>query len=155
QERRISLCLRGEIFCLIEVRCVRASGVAQRRACMLGTPVSQGLKTARLMVKLAAHSSRSATTRSVTMAWRPDPTFYPSPRMAMRAPPERRAWAAAFDANAALKRPGTHRHDGLATVDVDPASKTYSQIVALSEVPTVGDQLHHSGWNACSASLCP
>src|SRR5262245_48083294 len=89
------------------------------------------------------------------MTWRPDPTFYPSPRMAMQAPPERLAWVAAFDANAALKRPGTHRHDGLATVDVDPASKTYSQIVALSEVPTVGDQLHHSGWNACSASLCP
>jgi len=89
------------------------------------------------------------------MTWRPDPTFYPSPRMAMQAPPERLAYVAALDANAALKRPGNHRHDGLATIDLDPASKTYSQIIAMTEVPTFGDELHHSGWNACSASLCP
>ena len=29
--------------------------------------------------------------------WRPDPTFYPSPRMAMKAPPEKLAYVAAFD----------------------------------------------------------
>jgi len=89
------------------------------------------------------------------MTHRPDPTFYPSPRMAMRAPAERLAYVVAFDANAALGRPGQHRHDGLATIDVDPASKTYGQMVSFTEVPTLGDQLHHSGWNACSASLCP
>src|SRR5262249_8880314 len=65
------------------------------------------------------------------------------------------AYVAAFDADAALQRPGTHQHDGLATVDVDPASPTYSQIVSFTEVPTRGDDLHHSGWNACSAPLCP
>src|SRR5690242_3854 len=89
------------------------------------------------------------------MTFRPDQTFYPSPRMAMQAPPERYAYVAALDANAALKRPGDHLHDALATVDLDPRSPTYSQIISWSEVPTMGDELHHSGWNACSAALCP
>ena len=29
--------------------------------------------------------------------WRPDPTFYPSPRLAMKAPPEKFAFVASFD----------------------------------------------------------
>ena len=90
------------------------------------------------------------------MSFRPDPSFYPSPRLAMQAPPERVAWVAAFDADAALGRStGTPKHDGIATVDVEPGSKSYGQIVAFTEVPTVGDELHHSGWNACSSALCP
>lgn len=90
------------------------------------------------------------------MSFRPDPSFYPSPRLAMQAPPERVACVAAFDADAALGRTtGTPRHDGVATVDVEPGSKTYGQIVSFTEVPTVGDELHHSGWNACSSALCP
>lgn len=89
------------------------------------------------------------------MRLRPDPSFYPSPRMAMSAAPEKLAYVAAFDANAALGRPGPHVHDAVATIDVDPQSAQYGQIVSLAEVPTYGDQLHHSGWNACSAALCP
>lgn len=89
------------------------------------------------------------------MRFRPDPTFYPSPRLAMQAPQERLAYVTALDAGAALGRPGEHRHDGLAVVDLDPASPTYSTILSMSEVPTLGDELHHSGWNACSAALCP
>jgi selenium-binding protein 1 len=73
----------------------------------------------------------------------------------MQAPKERIAYVTALDAGAALGRPGEHRHDGLAVVDLDPASPTYATIVSLSEVPTLGDELHHSGWNACSAALCP
>ena len=88
------------------------------------------------------------------MPFRPDPTFYPSPRMAMDAPRERLAYVTAPDANAVLGRPNPLR-DGLATVDLDPRSPTYSQIIALAEVPNYGDELHHSGWNACSAALCP
>jgi selenium-binding protein 1 len=89
------------------------------------------------------------------MTLRPDPSFYPSPRMAMEAPPERVAYVAALDANAALGRPGQHQHDGLAVVDVERGSATYGQIVGFTEVPTLGDELHHSGWNACSSALCP
>ena len=80
--------------------------------------------------------------------WRPDPTFYPSPRMAMKAPPEKLAYVAAFD-------PTWQRPDTMAIVDVERGSATYSQIVGTVEMPNVGDELHHFGWNACSSCLCP
>ena len=41
--------------------------------------------------------------------------------------------------------------DYLATVDVDPESATYSQVVHRTMMPNVGDELHHFGWNACSS----
>ncbi|MBV8119523.1 MAG: selenium-binding family protein [Alphaproteobacteria bacterium] len=80
--------------------------------------------------------------------WRPDPSFYPSPRMAMKAPPEKFAFVASFD-------PTRRQPDALAVVDVDPASSRYSQIVGSVEMPNTGDELHHFGWNACSSCLCP
>jgi methanethiol oxidase len=80
--------------------------------------------------------------------WRPDPTFYPSPRMAMKAPAERLAYVAGFD-------PTRRIPDHLAVVDVDAASATYSQIVGTVPMPHAGDELHHFGWNACSSCLCP
>ena len=51
--------------------------------------------------------------------WTPDPSFYPSPRMAMKAAPETLAYVAAFD-------PDRKTPDAIAVVDVDPKSKTYS-----------------------------
>ena len=87
------------------------------------------------------------------MRFRPDPTFYPSPRMAMEAPAERLAYVAAIDANAAVGR--SVGHDALTAVDLDPGSPDYGTIVATSELTSTGDELHHSGWNACSAALCP
>ncbi|NXV05362.1 SBP1A oxidase, partial [Cettia cetti] len=41
--------------------------------------------------------------------------------------------------------------DFLATVDVDPKSPTYSQVIHRLPMPNVGDELHHSGWNICSS----
>lgn len=41
--------------------------------------------------------------------------------------------------------------DYLATIDLDPTSPTYSQVIHTTEVPNVGDELHHMGWNACSS----
>ena len=81
--------------------------------------------------------------------WRPDPTFYPSPRLAMKAPPERLAYVAILNVN------GHRRPDSLAVVDVDPQSATYGKTVASLAMPQVGDELHHFGWNACSSALCP
>jgi selenium-binding protein 1 len=46
---------------------------------------------------------------------RPDPTFYPSPRLAMQAPPERLAYVAA------LNPPGGTLNDAMLVIDVDPA----------------------------------
>lgn len=40
----------------------------------------------------------------------------------------------------------------LATVDADPKSETYSQVVSRTYIPaSKDDELHHSGWNACSS----
>ncbi|XP_023246608.1 selenium-binding protein 1-A-like [Copidosoma floridanum] len=41
--------------------------------------------------------------------------------------------------------------DVLATVDVDPDSPTYCQIIHKLRMREVGDELHHSGWNICSS----
>jgi selenium-binding protein 1 len=87
--------------------------------------------------------------KEATMAiWRPDPSFYPSPRLAMKAPPERLAFVATFD-------PTRRSPDALAVVDVDPGSASYAQIVGTVAMPNPGDELHHFGWNACSSCLCP
>jgi methanethiol oxidase len=83
------------------------------------------------------------------MLLKPDPTFYPSARMAMQAPRERHAYVALLDPA------GDQRPDGIATVDLDPASSTYGQIVHTLDMPETGDELHHFGWNVCSAALCP
>jgi selenium-binding protein 1 len=80
--------------------------------------------------------------------WTPDPTFYPSPRLAAKAPAETVAFVAAFD-------PERKVPDSLAVVDVDPKSKSYSKIVGKLDLTHPGDELHHFGWNACSSCLCP
>ncbi|KAG4179826.1 hypothetical protein ERO13_A10G128900v2 [Gossypium hirsutum] len=46
---------------------------------------------------------------------------------------------------------GREKPDFLATVDVDPNSPTYSKVIHRLPVPYIGDELHHSGWNACSS----
>ena len=61
--------------------------------------------------------------------WTVDPSFYPSPRMAMKAKPETIAYVAAFD-------PDRKTPDALAVVDVDPRSGTYSTIVGTTSVGT-------------------
>ncbi|MGO9540722.1 MAG: selenium-binding protein SBP56-related protein, partial [Terriglobales bacterium] len=57
------------------------------------------------------------------MLWKTDPTFYPSPKLAMQAPAEKMAYVAALNANG-----GSHP-DALVVVDVDRESHTYGQIV--------------------------
>ena len=80
--------------------------------------------------------------------WTPDPSFYPSPRLAAKALPEEHAYVVEFD-------PERKRPDRLAVVDVDPKSATYARIVGQVATPGTGDELHHFGWNACSSCLCP
>jgi methanethiol oxidase len=87
--------------------------------------------------------------------WRPDPSFYPSPRMAMQAPREKLAYVAILNPEAALNGNGDGRPDALAVFDVDQDSETYGQVVGRVDMPNVGDELHHFGWNACSSALCP
>ncbi len=85
----------------------------------------------------------------------PDPTFYPSATMAMAAPAETLAYVAAIGVPANGETSGQVQPDALVTLDVDPASSTYGQALGQVEMPNVGDELHHFGWNACSSALCP
>jgi selenium-binding protein 1 len=80
---------------------------------------------------------------------KPDPTFYPSPKMAMEAPPERHAYVAGLN----YGRNG--KPDALLVVDLNENSKTYGQILSQTDMPYAGDELHHFGWNACSSALSP
>lgn len=80
---------------------------------------------------------------------KPDPTFYPSPRMAAQSPPERLAYLALINP----KKDG--RPDAIGVVDLDPDSKSYGRLVGQTDMPHPGDELHHFGWNACSSCLCP
>jgi len=79
----------------------------------------------------------------------PDPTFYPSPKQAMQATPEKLAFITLLNAT----EDGSG--DALALIDVDPLSKGYGEVVSEIKMPFAGDELHHFGWNACSSCLCP
>jgi methanethiol oxidase len=85
------------------------------------------------------------------MTWRPDPTFYPSPRSAAEAPPEELAYVVTLNTGTN----GDRRPDALDVVDLRPGSSSYGTRVGRLDMPNVGDELHHFGWNACSSALCP
>jgi selenium-binding protein 1 len=81
--------------------------------------------------------------------WTPDPTFYPSAKMAMEAPREDLAYVAI------MNPPGSGRPEAMGVLDVAAGSSSYGQLVGRLDFPNQGDELHHFGWNACSAALCP
>ncbi len=73
---------------------------------------------------------------------------YETVAAAMAAAPERYAFVPAIMVGTKSKR----KHaDYMATVDVDPQSKTYGKVVGRFSMPAPGDELHHYGWNACSS----
>jgi selenium-binding protein 1 len=80
---------------------------------------------------------------------RPDPTFYPSPAMAMQAPPERLAYVALLNVGK------NGEHDAMGVIDLDPNSSEYGRLVGQVDFGRGDNELHHFGWNACSACLCP
>lgn len=71
---------------------------------------------------------------------------YASPKEAMQAEREKLLYTVALYVGTGIEKP-----DYLATVDVDPESPTYSSVIHRAEAGCVGDELHHSGWNACSS----
>jgi len=79
--------------------------------------------------------------------WKPDPTFYPSPKHAMEAPQEKLGYVA-------MLNPSRHRPDAMGVVDLDPDSRSFGNLVGQTDMPSPGDELHHFGWNACSSHLC-
>src|ERR1700757_316279 len=87
--------------------------------------------------------------RRMDMSLMPDTTFYPSPRMAMQAPPERIAYVALLNVGQNGKR------DAMGVIDLDPHSSGYGHLVGQVDFASGDNELHHFGWNACSACLCP
>ncbi|HKD36122.1 MAG TPA: selenium-binding protein SBP56-related protein [Pirellulales bacterium] len=69
-----------------------------------------------------------------------------SPAEAMKAAREKFLFVSCTYANTGVKAA-----DYLAVVDADLDSATYSQVVHRLPLPNVGDELHHYGWNICSA----
>uniref|UniRef100_T1IVY0 Methanethiol oxidase n=1 Tax=Strigamia maritima TaxID=126957 RepID=T1IVY0_STRMM len=70
---------------------------------------------------------------------------YSSPIAAMKGPKEKIIYLPCINPEDKKTFP-----DYLATVDVDPDSVTYSQVIHRLPMLNIGDELHHSGWNACS-----
>ncbi len=71
---------------------------------------------------------------------------YASPQEAMKAEQEKTLYTVCLYGGTGIQAP-----DYLATVDVDPASPTYSQVIHRTQLPGLDDELHHFGWNACSS----
>jgi selenium-binding protein 1 len=71
---------------------------------------------------------------------------FATPEAARNSAPEKLAYVIGVYAGTGVEKP-----DFLATIDLDPASKTYSQVIHRLAMPNVGDELHHFGWNACAS----
>ena len=64
--------------------------------------------------------------------WRPDPTFYPSPKMAMQAPAEKLAFVSMLNGK------DNGRPDALGVVDLDPESSGYGN--TMSPIPSTREK---------------
>ena len=71
---------------------------------------------------------------------------YASVQDAINSPREEFAFVPAI-----LTGTNSNHPDYLATVDVNPGSPTFGQVVHRLSMPAPGDELHHYGWNACSS----
>ena len=72
---------------------------------------------------------------------------YASPEVARGQAPEQFIYVAALYEGTGIDKP-----DFIAVVDVDPGSPSYGEVVGRTDMPNVGDELHHFGWNACSSA---
>src|SRR5262245_24088303 len=95
---------------------------------------------------LQTSAALAATTGFAPPTQSADTPGFASPKEAMKAPRERLLFVACTYANTGIEKP-----DYIAVVDADPDSKTYSQVVHRLQMPKVGDELHHFGWNICSS----
>uniref|UniRef100_A0AAY4E6B8 Methanethiol oxidase n=1 Tax=Denticeps clupeoides TaxID=299321 RepID=A0AAY4E6B8_9TELE len=71
---------------------------------------------------------------------------YRDPLEAMKGPREEIVYLPCIYRNTDILKP-----DYLATVDVDPKSPNYCKVIHRLPMPNLRDELHHSGWNACSS----
>lgn len=71
---------------------------------------------------------------------------YSTPLEAMKGPREEIIYLPCIYRNTGIEAP-----DYLATVDVNPRSPQYCQVIHRLPMPYLKDELHHSGWNTCSS----
>jgi methanethiol oxidase len=76
---------------------------------------------------------------------RPDPTFYPSPRLAMDAPDEQHAFVA-------LLRPDKKKSDAIAVVDTNSGSKSYGKAVHKVELKAPATKRSWATLTSCASS---
>src|SRR5258708_6760944 len=126
----------------------------RRRATVRSTPpgwaIGRQIRFRDNKIPLLPASSPSVSLRACVKqqedpmaTWQPDPSFYPSPRMAAKAPAETIAYVAAFD-------PDRKTPDSIAVVDVDPKASSYSRSVSTGAATHAGDDFQHFRSNACS-----
>ena len=86
--------------------------------------------------------------------WPGSPQTPPSTprRRTQPAPPPRRSPTSSRSTRA---RTATAHRTRSTVLDLEAGSPTYGQLVGRLDMPNVGDELHHFGWNACSSALCP
>ncbi|KAL0271546.1 UNVERIFIED_CONTAM: hypothetical protein PYX00_008605 [Menopon gallinae] len=72
---------------------------------------------------------------------------YPTPLAAMSGPREKLLYVPCIQTQPEIRK----KPDYLATVDVDPGSPTYCQVISRCYMRDIGDEIHHSGWNSCSS----
>merc|ERR1719427_1247377 len=104
----------------------------------IGTPDGDG-KASRLE-KVSGHLEKKCCSQLQTGPG------YASPIDAMKAPKEKLLYIPCIYRNTPIPAP-----DYIATVDMDESSPTYSKIIHRLEMPNMNDELHHTGWNACSS----
>lgn len=93
-----------------------------------------------------AHPAVEATINGESSCCRPSGPGFATPLDAMAGPREEILYVTAVYTGTGRGKP-----DYLATVDVDPKSPTYSRVVHRLPVKYLDDELHHTGWNACSS----
>ncbi|KAI1723262.1 56kDa selenium binding protein (SBP56) domain-containing protein [Ditylenchus destructor] len=71
---------------------------------------------------------------------------YESPMQAFKNGPREQIMFVALPNSDVPKKP-----DMLVSVDVNPDSAEFCKIISKLAFPNVGDELHHTGWNACSS----
>lgn len=95
---------------------------------------------------VAAGTPFALSSRSLRSSEHCDGRTFASPAEAGKSPPEKLGYVVGLHAGTGINKP-----DYLATIDLDPSSKTYSQVIHRLPMPNVGDELHHFGWNACAS----
>ena len=117
----------------------------QRRK-FLGAAVSSAVLPHALAGNSAYAAGEHPRTEHPTAAHQVGNATYATPQAAIESPPEKLAYVAVTYSGTGRPLP-----DRLVTVDVDRNSRTYGKIVHRLEMPFLGDELHHYGWNVCSS----